>query len=931
MNIRLLANLLVFMLFSVVATSQIPVNTNFEIFSNQPIDTRATIPTLADTASIAWDYAGLPTYVVALDQFWYYNGSYWVEFVPFANSIYNLLPLGNVSIDANLNDLTIDSLNNLFLNSGTTMLNSDNIVLNADNLVTLYGLNQASIYSDSGNVILRSHIDETSKQSSIEIADNFIVFDADSLQVFGALDIPPDSLLGISGTLVTRTSLADIAALLNDGNGIIDSLPNGDVLIAANHHALLLQGSAFVVTTDSTFYAEHALPGYIPGNVSYIFASAPFEIFPGLTVTDSLGTDGYANVGSSYDGEIYSHLVYYRGGDTSLVRVDAGGVIVIGDTMDISGVTTLIGFPSGADGNGIFDATNDGDTTAIGAFTLGQSLYIDADGNDFGVSGGTIVAFNTQGAGSSYSDIETSPGVVELQAGGFNGGSNTDILMDSTNIRFQADSIELSSIDGTGEVVLFTEVGTTQSISIIAEDVLKLWSNDGEIDMYAPSVIVIDSDTIIKLAGPNIEFFGSYVWENDIPSNTVGDTSIHVWVGDGVGTAEPMFIDIDVLGGGGGGGLEGAGTAHQVAVWIETDSLHSYNTFTYNGTNLIGSVPGYVLFNGDVQASIYSDSGNVILTSHVQETGMMSSIQIANNFIVFDADTIQIFGALDVAPDSILGIAGTLMTRTAVADLDVNSIYNLLPNQTVTIDPNNFDLQIGTAAANNTGEFEFYALNADSRDVTIYAGTGDSSSVAFGEGFFMDAFMSSFGAQDGIIGVNYDFIGDFYNVAAFGDSIYIGPYPSTDLSLFIANLPRAPLDSMTAILASDWSTGEIYILDASTLGGGPSQPGFESDSIIAAQDTLTLDLESLGEKVFYIDMTSANATLVILLDNHSDPGNTVTTVFTVHFLENSGTDPITWPSNFYDMQGTALGTDNIIAGTKYTLYYNPILDRWYAN
>ena len=60
-----------------VGFSQIDVNTNFAVLSNQPIDTRDTLTTLADTAYVDWAYPGLLSYVVSVNQYWYYDGVKW--------------------------------------------------------------------------------------------------------------------------------------------------------------------------------------------------------------------------------------------------------------------------------------------------------------------------------------------------------------------------------------------------------------------------------------------------------------------------------------------------------------------------------------------------------------------------------------------------------------------------------------------------------------------------------------------------------------------------------------------------------------------------------------------------------------------------------------------------------------------------------------
>lgn len=73
--------LLICLVLSLQGNAQIEVNTNVKILGNLPIDTRDTLGTLADTSGVDWKYPGLMSYVVALDEFWYYNGSAWQKWI----------------------------------------------------------------------------------------------------------------------------------------------------------------------------------------------------------------------------------------------------------------------------------------------------------------------------------------------------------------------------------------------------------------------------------------------------------------------------------------------------------------------------------------------------------------------------------------------------------------------------------------------------------------------------------------------------------------------------------------------------------------------------------------------------------------------------------------------------------------------------------
>lgn len=69
----------VFILLGFNLEAQITTNTNFEVRSNQPIDTRDTLYFLADTSLVTWKYPGLLSYVRDQNEFWHVDSSlYWV-------------------------------------------------------------------------------------------------------------------------------------------------------------------------------------------------------------------------------------------------------------------------------------------------------------------------------------------------------------------------------------------------------------------------------------------------------------------------------------------------------------------------------------------------------------------------------------------------------------------------------------------------------------------------------------------------------------------------------------------------------------------------------------------------------------------------------------------------------------------------------------
>lgn len=81
-------------------------------------------------------------------------------------------------------------------------------------------------------------------------------------------------------------------------------------------------------------------------------------------------------------------LLLFYGPDTILAVIPSGTIdtaYLSGDTLGIvfAGDTTEVVLAGLGDGNGIFDAANDGDTTAVASVVLGQDFTVDMDGNDW--------------------------------------------------------------------------------------------------------------------------------------------------------------------------------------------------------------------------------------------------------------------------------------------------------------------------------------------------------------------------------------------------------------------------------------------------------------------------------------------------------------------------------------------------------------------
>lgn len=126
-------------------------------------------------------------------------------------------------------------------------------------------------------------------------------------------------------------------------------------------------------------------------------------------------------------------------------------------------------------------------------------------------------------------------------------------------------------------------------------------------------------------------------------------------------------------------------------------------------------------------------------------------------------------------------------------------------------------------------------------------------------------------------------------------------------------------------------------LTISGTGNTVKVPGtlYVRDSVTTT--TLTVDLKEANSAFVSIKMTSAtNLTLTIdnafgeLTDATAPTYEGWTGIYTFRFWDISGTDNVTWPAAFLDMNGTALGTDALTSGTAYTCQYDPVEAKFYC-
>jgi len=137
--------LTILLLFVVsISYGQIQTNTNFEVLSNQPDDTRDTLTVLSDTSSVlmTWKYGGLLTNARdqngGLGEFWVYNGSYW-------ETLSDYLNITTIGIDTII----------IAGDSGTDMITK------SDSLFTIKGLTGSGILTNTINDSLKVDFDFT--------------------------------------------------------------------------------------------------------------------------------------------------------------------------------------------------------------------------------------------------------------------------------------------------------------------------------------------------------------------------------------------------------------------------------------------------------------------------------------------------------------------------------------------------------------------------------------------------------------------------------------------------------------------------------------------------------------------------------------------------------------------------------------------------
>lgn len=410
--------------------AQITINTNFSVLSNQPIDSRDTLTTLADTSSVTWTFPGLLSYVVDIDEFWYYTGTQWrklfdgttipstvpdslIVYAP-AHGLSDTIALyGYVPVKADFTRANSTSIDSVFIAYAIDAPDTDSLTLIFSGVLT-YGswhgkeLNTQYYLQDDGSD------DTTPGTVSVPTA-----IASDSLTLF-LREVGSD----IAGQL-RRVAMPSPLITAFGGN---PASPTDAVVQAAIEGTYLPAGLAQPGTVFTLSYAtqsynptyQQTAPNTNPLTPSYAWlwdgalATRIVNIPTSVNLQDVsygvLGTlvllpiDSLMAASVPTDTEVAlwldtnytannlrlanGSLLYFIGDSTRqnpqyIWQVIDDISFDAGDT-DWEKILKRIKFPVVAsDGNGLFDAGNDGDTTGIGSVVLGEDLNVDMNGYDW--------------------------------------------------------------------------------------------------------------------------------------------------------------------------------------------------------------------------------------------------------------------------------------------------------------------------------------------------------------------------------------------------------------------------------------------------------------------------------------------------------------------------------------------------------------------
>lgn len=263
-------------------------------------------------------------------------------------------------------------------------------------------------------------------------------------------------------------------------------------------------------------------------------------------------------------------------GDSSLIvwtgdGVNAGKNPIFIDIDDIKGSPVNIynadGTQDDADRYFTIDSSR---TFAMGQFnsfpasTWGRGFYYDPSNND------GIRILNKDGSNTSTTKVELDPFGITIHSdfsnsdathtfSGLSESANQVLSVDRTSDTYGA--ISIAEVTNTNEEIVAlvqNGKGTTPNVSMYLGDgyassqyakyTARAWGVQSHVTSGSFDWIqVLLPDTGTDTTGNNLNFYNrKYYWVNTAPSPTVGDSSVHIWVGNGT-TTNPMFVPFSAI------------------------------------------------------------------------------------------------------------------------------------------------------------------------------------------------------------------------------------------------------------------------------------------------------------------------------------------------------------------------------------------------
>ncbi|MEM6997624.1 MAG: tail fiber domain-containing protein [Patescibacteria group bacterium] len=421
------------------------------------------------------------------------------------------------------------------------------------------------------------------------------ILTGDTLDIAGGTNI--DTVVGATDTLTVNViDNPTFAGLVTANAGI-------DVSTYAVSPTTI---RSYNTTNDSD------ITGLISGTAVGGIIEAPLNAHQLIGLRENGGTDSFAIV--SGGGNWSSDTTY----DYVALQVTAGGDVTVGDALTVNGASTLSGLTTANGG-----LTSNGTTTVVGTTNINTGT---GNSNKTTIQGSEIVVYDT-GIGT-YENLIDNPG---FETGDEDDGwANTgDLTLESTLVRTGNYAGTSTSDGGNNYIFQTVEIPAEEgdefygsvwihAVGAAGQGSLRFqWLNaaKGQISNTYPGFGTTAADTWEQQSGNATAPAGTaylrvairigsgttgvvhkiddvYVTKSQtLPSLTIasggeltvnGD-AITDLTGSGLSIDGSGVLNVDVTG---AGGVDGSGTANQLAYFSDADTLTSSSNLTYDGTAL---------------------------------------------------------------------------------------------------------------------------------------------------------------------------------------------------------------------------------------------------------------------------------------------------------------------------------------------------------